>query len=156
MNLSKIYSFLVPKDRKFFPLFEEASENIVRASIHLNKMLLINDPEQREIAISEIKEMERIGDNITHSIFDELNKTFITPFDREDIHQLASSLDDVLDYINSAAQRIRLYKPKQIDPGFIEIAELIVKDSKEIKKAIFDLNNIKNPASIMSACNRIN
>lgn len=156
MNLSKIYSFLVPKDRKFLPLFEEASENLVKAATHLNKMLLLKDSGLRDAAISEIKEMERLGDDITHHIFDELNKTFITPFDREDIQELTSSLDDVLDDINSAAQRIRLYKPKEINTGFIEISELIVQDAREIRTAIFELKNIKNPARIKAACHRIN
>ena len=155
MDLSKIYGFFVPRDRKFFPLFEDAADNLMRAATHLNKMMLISDIELRDIAISEIKELERIGDDITHKIFDELNKTFITPFDREDIHQLTSSLDDVLDYINSAAQRIRLYKPKTIIPGFIEISELIVQDAIEIRTAIFDLNNLKYPAKIKAACSRI-
>lgn len=156
MNFSKITAFLVPKDKKFYPLFEDASDNLLKAAVALNKMMLISDIEQREIVISDIKELERLGDDITHHIFDELNKTFITPFDREDIHQLASSLDDVLDYINSSAQRIRLYKPKGIPAGFVEISELIIQAAREIKTAVYGLRNVKTPAKIKTACIRIN
>lgn len=156
MDISKILQFLIPKDKKFFPFFEQAADNLVKASVLLNKMLLVQDAEQRDVVIAEIRELERIGDEITHHIFEELNKTFITPFDREDIHELTSSLDDVLDYINSACQRIRLYKPMEISPEFIDLAELITQACREIKNAIHELSNLKHPKMINAACIRIN
>lgn len=156
MDISKIMQFLIPKDKKFFPLFEQAADNLLKTAVLLNKMLLIQDAEQRDVIISEIREHEKIGDDITHNIFEELNKTFITPFDREDIHELTSSLDDVLDYINSSCQRIRLYKPKEISPEFIDMAELITQTCREIKIAISELSNLKNPKKINNACIRIN
>lgn len=156
MEINKIFMLLVPKDRKFFVLFEQAADNLVKTAVLLNKMLMISDEGQREIAIAEIKAYEKIGDDITHNIFEELNKTFITPFDREDIQGLTSSLDDVLDYINSSAQRIKLYKPKQISTEFIDMSDLIVQAAREIKTAIDCLHDLKNLTAIKNACIRIN
>lgn len=156
MEISKILQFLVPKDRKFFPLFEQAADNLVKSAILLNKMLMISNQEEREIAISDIKAHEKKGDNITHQIFEELNKTFITPFDREDIQGLTSSMDDVLDYINSSAQKIKLYKPNQICTEFIDMSDLIVQAAREIKTAIDCLHDLKDISTIKNSCIRIN
>src|SRR5665648_616220 len=90
MNLDKIFGFLVPKDRKFFPLFNQAADNLVLASELLIKLLGENDLVQREIYVKLIKDVEHKGDDITHNLLNELNGTFITPFDREDIHQPVS------------------------------------------------------------------
>ena len=105
MNLDKIFGFLVPKDRKFFPLFNEAADNLVLASELLIKLMGENDLTQREVYIKEIKDAEHQGDDITHKLLVQLNGTFITPFDREDIHQLISTMDDVVDYIHTASTR---------------------------------------------------
>jgi uncharacterized protein Yka (UPF0111/DUF47 family) len=106
--------------------------------------------------IHQIKQCEEKGDDLTHTIFDELNKTFITPFDREDIQQLTSSLDDVLDYINSCAKRIQLYKISTLPINTIEISELLVLASRELKTAIKELRNLKRPQLIKKACIRLN
>lgn len=90
-----------------------------------------------------VKEQERKGDDITNTIFDELNSTFITPFDREDIHNLATKLDDVTDYINSAAKRIYLYKPKEIPPAAREMVLLIQEAAVQMEKAVDELAVLK-------------
>ncbi|HRS54508.1 MAG TPA: DUF47 family protein [Bacteroidales bacterium] len=156
MKLNEIFQLLVPKDRNFFPLFEKSAENIVKGATLLNKMLLIEDLSQREAVIYEIKEVEKIGDDITHKIFEDLNHTFITPFDREDIHKLTSAMDDVLDLINSAAQQIKLYKLENIPTEFIQMSELILQATREIKNAVRDLRNLKKASNIKKACIRIN
>ncbi len=156
MKLNTFFQIFVPKDRKFFPLFETSAENLVRGAILLNKMLLIEDATQREAVIIEIKEVEKAGDDITHEIFDELNSTFITPFDREDIHRLTSTLDNVLDLINSAAQQIKLYKIESIQSEFIQMSELILQATREIETAIRELRNLKKIADIKKSCIRIN
>lgn len=156
MSLSNIFKFLVPKDRKFFPLFESASENVLQAAIQMNKMMLLSDSVQREAIINEIKVLEHLGDDLTHTIFDELNSTFITPFDREDITALTSKLDDVIDYINSSCQRIKLYQPREIPEAFVLMSELIIQASREINNAIYELRNLKEPEKIKKSCLRIN
>lgn len=156
MSINKIIQFLVPKEKKFFPLFEEAADNLEKAAILLNKLLLIyNTPEKAELT-KQIKVLEEKGDHITHTIFDELNKTFITPFDREDVYKLNASMDDVLDYINDTALKTELYKPKDISPYALEMSEFIVQATREIKKAIGELKNLKNPQNIHKTCIRIN
>jgi predicted phosphate transport protein (TIGR00153 family) len=156
MKIDSIFQVFVPKDRKFFPLFEKSAENIVKSAILLNKMLLIEDINQRNAIIDEIKEVEKAGDEITHTIFDELNHTFITPFDREDIHRLTATMDDVLDLINSSAQQIKLYKIDKIPGEFVQMSELILQGAREIKNAVCDLRNLKKASQIKKACIRIN
>ncbi len=156
MNFTKLFQILVPKDKKFFPLFEQDAENLVKAAVLLNKLFLVNDPTETENIVKKIKEHEKTGDDYTHQIFDELNKTFITPFDREDIYLLNSSLDDVLDYINSCAKKIQLYKPKAMLPHYLELSELILQGAREIRNGLNELKNIKNPQKIKQSCVRIN
>jgi len=156
MGISKILQILTPKEKKFFPMFEESAENLVKGAILLNKLFLISDKEEKEKIITSIKEHEKIGDDITHRIYDELNKTFITPFDREDINMLNGSIDDVLDLINTFCQKVRNLSPKTEPKCFLELSELILQAAREIKTAIVELKNLKNPKKIMDACIRIN
>jgi uncharacterized protein len=156
MGISRIFQVLTPKERKFYPMFEQAADNLVKAAILLNKLFLTTDSADREKIIADIKEHEHISDDITHTLYDELNKTFITPFDREDINKLNDSLDDVLNMINSFAQKVKNHPPKNDSPYFLEISELILQASREIKTAIAELRNLKNPRKIMDSCIRIN
>ena len=121
-----ILQYLLPKDRKFFPLFKQATENLVKGSKLLVE--LVNAPvEKRRDLIKEIEHVEHTGDNITHMIFNELGRNFITPFDREDIHALTSSIDDVLDLIQGSAKRIELYKVTVISEPMILLSDIILK-----------------------------
>ena len=104
MKLDKIFNFLVPKDRKFFPLFNDAADNLVLASELLIKLVRERDLSQRFEYMKQIKDVEHIGDNVTRNLLNELNGTFITPFDREDIHELINNMDDIcLLYTSDAA-----------------------------------------------------
>ena len=156
MKISRLLQYLVPKEKKFYPLFEEAADYIVKAAVLLNKLLLIDDENEKAIIMRSIKELEDKGDNVAHTIYEELNKTFITPFDREDIQKLASSMDDVLDYINSCTTKIKLYKPRDVSKYSIEISEIIVQAAREIEVGIKELKNLKMPYKIKEACVRIN
>lgn len=111
MSANSIFQYFIPKDRKFHPLFEQASANLVAISKVLYEALTTNSPDQRQALIREIEKLEHAGDHITHQIFQEVATSFITPFDREDIRQLASVLDDVIDYIHGSAKRIELKPP---------------------------------------------
>ena len=157
MNLDKILSFFVPKDVAFFPLFVEDTRILIKGSELLKKLMSCENPEERTEISREIKVVEHEGDAATHKIFQQLNKSFITPFDREDIQELASTIDDVLDYINGTSQRVSLYKPKALIPIFVEMAELIHQATKEIEIAVTDLHEAgKNREKIIQSCITLN
>jgi hypothetical protein len=155
MELDRIFSFLVPKDRKFFPLFNEAADNLVNSSELLIKLIRENDLEKRLDYVKAIKESERVGDKLTHKLMHELNGTFITPFDREDIHSLVNTMDSVVDYINSAAKRIHLYKLSKFPKEFVLVADLILEANKEIQKVLRNVKNVNDFKLYSDSCNII-
>jgi uncharacterized protein len=110
-----LLSMFAPKSGKFFDSFAKSTTNLVAMSAKFKELLDAKGEKEIESVVREIRDMEHIGDEITHNIFTELSANFITPFDREDIHYLATSLDDVADFINGTASRISLYKYDQID-----------------------------------------
>ncbi|MEN9511206.1 MAG: hypothetical protein RLZZ370_1025 [Bacteroidota bacterium] len=154
--MANILSFLIPREKKFFPLFDKAAENLVAISTLLEKMVNTNDPEQRKAMIREIERMEHHGDTVCHEIFNELNSTFITPFDREDIHALNTALDDIIDYVHGSAKRIDLYQITELTPSIKKLSELILQASIELNVAVRELRNMKKPGKIKEACVRIN
>ncbi|MGL5888972.1 MAG: DUF47 domain-containing protein [Bacteroidia bacterium] len=151
-----ILQLLVPKDRKFFPLFEQATQNLIKASKVLNELVTTPVSERRKELIKEIEHLEHTGDNITHMIFNELSRNFITPFDREDIHALTSAIDDVLDFIHGSSKRIDLYRVEVLDDSVIKLAEIILKGSLELNVAVVNLKSMKNLDAIKEACVKIN
>lgn len=155
MKLDKIFQFLLPKDTKFFPLFSEASANLINCSLEFQKLLNCKDEEQRNELVKNVKKLEKTGDRITETIFDELNSTFITPFDREDIQKLANRIDNVVDLVNTSAKRIHLYKLVDIPPVFHKMAELVTEASKEIDVVVKGLHKIHDIASYKKHCLRI-
>jgi uncharacterized protein len=156
MGINTFFQKLVPKDKKFFPMFESQAELIVQASGKLQEIFLTSDPLMHVDLFKDIKDLENQGDEVAHQIFDELDKTFITPFDREDIHQLTSTLDDVLDFINGTSQRIRLYKLKDFPAEFVKFSEVLINGGAEIRNATRELYNLKRPEMIRKACISIN
>jgi len=148
--------FLVPKDKKFFPLFEKATENLLRTSEALIVLTTTTSAEERKQRIREIEHLEHSGDNITHLIFNQLGKSFITPFDREDIHALASAIDDVLDFIHGSAKRIDLYRIEQLDESIPALARCIHDGAVELNVAIKNLNGMKDVNLVKEACVKIN
>ncbi|HOV11410.1 MAG TPA: DUF47 family protein [Bacteroidales bacterium] len=156
MELKNALKFFTPKERKFYPMFEEAAENLVKGATLLNKYFLISDKAEKEKILISIKEHEHQGDNITHQLYNELNKTFITPFDREDIYKLTGKLDDVMDMINGFGQNVRNHPPKKEPKSFLELSELILQSAQQIRVAIYELKNLKAPKKITDACIRIN
>jgi predicted phosphate transport protein (TIGR00153 family) len=157
MNVDKFLKFFVPKDHSFFPLFESSVQNLVKTADLLRKMMAATNSEEQNRINKEIKDLEHIGDEITNKTFIQLNKSFITPFDREDIHELTSNIDNVVDSINGASRRICLSKPKKLSPVFKEIAELIYNASKEIEICIEGLDDAAaNRKTILAACDKVN
>ena len=125
---------LIPRETKFFRMFRDVSQNLTEGASLLHDIL--KNPQDLPVRINRLQEIEHRGDDMTHDIIRMLNQTFITPFDREDIHALTSSLDDVLDYVNSAATRMKLYRIITPPPAAAVLAELIVKQSEELSKAV--------------------
>ncbi|WP_207421853.1 DUF47 domain-containing protein [Desertivirga brevis] len=156
MGLNGIFQYFIPKDRKFFPLFEQASGNLIKIGEALNDFVNATDEDRRQEIGKIIEDLEHKGDEITHQIFLELGKNFITPFDREDIHALASAIDDIADFIHGSASRIQLYKVKVMTPPIKKLAELVLQGCQDVDKAVVELKNLKNIRVITDSCVRIN
>jgi len=155
MKIDKFFQFLVPKDKKFFPLFCQASANLVDCTKSFVDLLNTHNEEKFDILVKEIKKFEKKGDHITTTIFDLLNSTFITPIDREDIHRLTSRVDTVVDLINTCAKRLQLYKLSEIPPVFYKMAELLQKSAEEINTIMLGLNEIHTFHKYKENCIRI-
>lgn len=156
MSLNNIFQYFIPKDKKFFPLFEQDSANLIQLGEKLVEAVNTDDISRRKELFKDIEDLEHIGDGITHQIHLELGKNFITPFDREDIHRLASAIDDIADYIHGSASRMNLYNVTIITPPIKELADLILQGVLELDKAINELRDLKNIRLIADACVRIN
>ncbi|MFC1983752.1 DUF47 domain-containing protein [Chloroflexota bacterium] len=144
----------MPREQKFFDLFEGSARNMVRAAQVLKD--LVDTWEDVEGRVDEIAQMEREGDTITHQIMEQLNRTFVTPFDREDIVLLAHSLDDVTDFIYAAATRMFIYKIDRSTPRAKELADIIVQAAAEVEKAIPQLRNRAELRKSLPRCVEIN
>jgi uncharacterized protein len=156
MNIDKFLKFFVPKDHSFYPLFEEDAKNMVKATQLLREQLSGTDPDVHDKIHKDVKVVEHIGDEITDKIFQLLNKSFITPFDREDIHELTAHIDDVVDSIDGVSRRICLYRPKKLMDVYKEMAEMIHNAALEIEVCVHSLNDIAaNKKEILEACNKV-
>jgi hypothetical protein len=153
MNIDSILKIFVPKDHSFFPLFESDAQNLVKATELLKELLASTEIGDHERFYKDIRDVEHIGDEITNKTYQQLNKSFITPFDREDIHELTAHIDDVVDSINGIARRICLYRPKKLMPIYVEMAQLVYEGAKEIETAIHCLKDpVTNKEKISRAC----
>jgi len=156
MNIDSFLKFFVPKDHSFFPLFESDASNLLKAAELLEELMNSTAIGEYERIHKEIKDIEHIGDEITDKTYLQLNKSFITPFDREDIHQLTANIDDVVDSINGIGRRILLYKPKKLMPVYRELAGKIYEGAKEIETAVHCLKDpVANKEKITDACDRV-
>ena len=125
---------LIPREAKFFSMFAEMSGNLIEGARLLRAIL--GDFENVEVRVQQLKEIEHRGDEITHAILTKLNQTFITPFDREDIHRLAASMDDVLDFLYAAGERLVMYKITSAPAAAGDLADLVIRQSEQISKAV--------------------
>ena len=142
---------LIPRDVKFFEMFAEMSGNLTRGARLLTDLLA--DFKNVEARVHELHEIEHLGDDMTHAVLTKLNQTFITPFDREDIHRLATSLDDVLDFIYAAAERLTMYKITSAPAAAHRLAQIIVQQTEEIAKGVAHLEKQDN---VLHYCVEIN
>jgi predicted phosphate transport protein (TIGR00153 family) len=127
---------LIPRETKFFDMFTEIASNVTDGARALSELLNHYDYERMPAAVAHITDIEHRGDEMTHRILIKLNQTFITPLDREDIHLLVSSLDDLLDFIFAAADRLLNYKITSPSPSAKVLAGIILRQSEELTKAV--------------------
>ncbi|TWR30558.1 DUF47 domain-containing protein [Mucilaginibacter pallidiroseus] len=157
MSLNSIFQYFVPKDKKiFFPLFEQAANNVIVMSTILVEAVNTKSDSNREELFRQIDKLENKGDELTHQIYLELGKNFITPFDREDIHSLATAIDDVADYIQGAANRMSLYRIDDYNEHIRKLSELVLQGGNELEKAVRELKDLRNVRAIADSCIRIN
>ncbi|MCM8759160.1 MAG: DUF47 family protein [Candidatus Omnitrophica bacterium] len=144
----------LPNNFDFFELFEKQVGYAVDAASTFRT--IAETGILTENLYNKIQSLEHQGDEITHTIINELNKTFITPFDREDIYNLAKELDDVIDMFNTITNRMRVYKISGVNPILVEFASVIQDSVKTVQSAIVCLRNVKQHGSIMDSCVEIN
>jgi predicted phosphate transport protein (TIGR00153 family) len=154
MKLNSIFQFLVPKDKKFFPLFEEASSNLIELASNLHEA--VNLPlKERDKLFQKIDELEQKGEDITRLTNLELSRNFITPFDREDIHALMTAIDNVAGNLHGASSRMRLYHVDKITKSIRKLTEINVEACQNIDVAVKQLRSFRNTKTITDACARI-
>lgn len=146
-------SFL-PKEYKFFDMFDKLAAMAVNASRYFRDLTLSGKFDEE--SVQKMRTIENQADEVTHDIINKLNLTFITPFDREDIHSLAHQLDGVIDNINTIVNRMRLYNLQVVNNDLIHFAEVIEKSIAALEKAVNGLRNIKNTQQILEYCIEVN
>lgn len=155
MNVNSIFQFLMPKDKKFFPLFEEASSNLILIASHLHEA--VNLPlKGREEIFQKIADLEQRIEDITRQTNIELSSNFITPFDREDIYSLITAMDNVAGNLNGAASRMKLYHVDKITKSIRKLTEINLEACQNIDIAVRELRSFKKIKNITDACARIN
>jgi len=125
---------LIPRDEQFYDLFQQLAARLTRAATLLNQ--LFREPQRRAEHVQAIKAAEHEADGITHEIIDRLDRTFITPFDREDIHELASKLDEVVDLLDGAARRVEIFQINEVHPPAVRLSEVVVRAAAQIEDAV--------------------
>ena len=146
----------VPKNKVFYELFEKVATNSALMGNKLRALVSEPDFDKRTAIINQIEDLEHANDELTHNIFTELGRNFITPFDREDIHYLASALDDIADYIFATAKKINFYRVNPNDIGIQKLSEIILQSCTEVRKATGELRDMKNMRVITESLVKIN
>ena len=148
--LSKFF----PQEGQFFALFKESAHLSILASHEFRKLL--GNLSQAESYAKTIKEIEHKADEVTHKTIELLHKTFITPLDREDIHELITEMDDITDFIEAASQRVYLYGITEITPEAIGLADICIQSVELVKRTVEILGDLKNSEKIVQYCVEIN
>ncbi len=149
--MANVLSRFLPRERSYFTMFTEVTGNIQAGATALNNLFADYRDVPRQV--DHIKDLEHRGDQLTHEIITTLNQTFVTPFDREDIHALATKLDDVLDLMDAVATRLVIYKVGKVRPGAPELAAILVRATEEIHGAV---SRLEKRDGILEHCITIN
>lgn len=156
MSFDSILKIFLPKDKVFYTLFEEVASTLVLMGDTFKKAMNEKDISKRDVLLKTLEELEHKNDETTHRLFIELGSNFITPLDREDIHYLATSLDDIADYIWGAAKRVVNYQIEDEHNTLAAFAEVISKSINAINTAIYGLRDLKDLRAITAACVIVN
>jgi uncharacterized protein len=146
--------WLLPRDEDFFGLFERHAALTVEGAREMQR--LVQGGQNIRTRAARIKEIEHETDVITHACVERLHKTFITPFDRDDIHRLITRMDDVMDYIESAAIAVMLYELVEMTDPARELADVLVRSTESVAVAVAGLKNVKQSQAILDACIEVN
>ena len=146
----------MPKNKVFYELFEQVAETVEEMGIIFKKMVAEPDFDKRSQMSKQIEDLEHKNDDHTHKLFTELGRNFITPFDREDIHYLATSLDDIADLIYASSKKINFYHVNPNDSGIQKMAELIGQGCTQIKVAVYGLRDMKDLRKMTEALVKVN
>ena len=156
MSLNSFLQFFVTKETKFFPIYIKQSELLVHATKTLLEMVKIEDYEERKLLGRQIKKDETDGDELFRNLYKMLNITFITPFDREDVNELAANMDDCLDIIDDCSKNILMYQPKRIDSQLNETARYLYECAELLSEIIKMLEHLSlNHNDIIEKCDKI-
>ena len=156
MALNSIMKIFMPKDKVFYSLFEEVADGVAQMGRLMKEVVAEPDFDRRAAVITRVEDQEHVNDDLTHKIFTELGRNFITPFDREDIHYLATALDDICDYIHASAKKINFYKVNPNDTGIQKMADLIEQAGEQVKNAVHELRNMRDMRKITDALVKVN
>ncbi len=144
---------LLPRDERFFELFTSLAEHSVDAARHLSELLTRRDPDRWQL-VETIKGLERAADDVNRELITRLDRSFITPLDREDIHSLATRLDDIIDHIDGVAARVRIFRAGDTPDGAVLIAEVVHRMVLEVVRAVKALEE-ERPAEVLASCRKI-
>ena len=156
MRLDRLVQVLLPHDEKFYTFFEESAQNLVKASELLPQLFGATSIAEREAIVNQMHELEHRGDSVTHKIYAELNATFVTPFDREDIHLLASALDEVMDNIDGSSSRFVLYKVKDCPSAMMTLVEIIIQSVRELRRGVSLLRDFRKVDELQTVLRNVN
>lgn len=145
---------LIPKDEKFFDLLEQQVHTIVQAATLFRSM--VESWKLDHEAIGKLKELEHEGDITTHEIIDKLNRTFVTPIDREDIHVLATELDDVIDFVQGISALMILFRIEKPTDDLVELAKILEEAASNVAKAVENVRDLSRPRRILDYCIEVN
>jgi predicted phosphate transport protein (TIGR00153 family) len=156
MLFDRILHRLLPTDERFYSLFEDATRNLLSAAETLRELSKAKLASDKERLAVQIHALEHIGDDLTHRIYSELNSTFVTPFDREDIHELGSSVDDVLDEIDGSIGRIVLYRIKKLPSSVTRLIDILHLSIEQLHRGVHLLRNIHKTDELYKVLQKVN
>lgn len=155
MSLNRFLQFLVPKDKIFFPLFHKHAKILVEIAETIHEAVNIKEPDERDAYFKRITKLEDRSEEMTRRIYFELSKNFLTPFDREDIYSLVKRMNEVTDFIEAAANRMKLYQVEKVKKSIRNMTEMILEACLNIQKAIKALEGFKDQKTVIRCCARI-
>src|SRR5690242_15237911 len=152
----RLFSRLMPREGRFFTLFDQHAEYVVQGSTVLVELLReFHNNGNRAARVDRILQLEHAADRVTRETVSLLHKTFVTPLDRDDIHRLISRMDDILDLIQDVTEALQLYDIRRLSPEAVQLAELLQEACIRVQKAVHCLATLKDSATILKLCNEI-